>query len=85
MGAFDYSMESALFFARGLKFREQALGYKPFVRAAEAIRFAIEDLPSNTLRGCSLEVAEDMYVGNAIRGLYESEDFPLPRHVKPPK
>lgn len=85
MGAFDYSMEAALFFPRGLKFREQALGYMPFVRVAEAIRFAIEDLPSNTLRGCSLEVGEDRYAGDAILKLYKSVDFPLPRRVKPQK
>jgi hypothetical protein len=85
MGAFDYSMEAALFFAKGSKFREQALEYRLFVRAAEAIRFGVEDLPSNILRGCSLEVAEDRYAGDAILGLYESVDFPLPRRAKPPK
>ena len=83
MGAFNYSLEAALFFAKDTKFRQRALAYKQFVRAAEAIRFAIEDLPANTLRGCSLEVGEDRYMGVAILGLYESADFPLPRRVKP--
>jgi hypothetical protein len=82
MGAFDYSLEAALFFAKGSKFRDHALEYRLFVRAAEAIRFAIEDLPSNILRGCSLEVGEDRYVGDAILGLYESVDFPLPRRTE---
>ena len=81
MGAFDYSVEAALFFAKGPKFR-QALEYRLFERAAEAIRFAIEDLPSNVLRGCSLQVGEDRYMGDAILGLYESADFPLPRRAK---
>jgi hypothetical protein len=85
MGAFDYSVEAALFFAKRSKSPEQGLEYRLFVRAAEAIRFAIEDLPSNVLRGSSLEVGEDRYVGDAILGLYESVDFPLPRRVKPPK
>ena len=90
MSAFDYGEEAVLFSAKGTHFRPKSLEYRRleyrrFVRAAEAIRFAIEDLSSNMLGGCSLEVAEDMYVGNAIRGLYESEDFPLPRRVKPPK
>jgi hypothetical protein len=44
---------------------------------AEAIRFAIEGLPSNVLGGCSLEVAEDRYVGSAIRGPYEKRGFSL--------
>jgi hypothetical protein len=52
MGAFDYGAEAALFFAKGSKFRHkfrhQAVEYQLFVRVAEAIRFAIEDLPSNT-------------------------------------
>jgi hypothetical protein len=86
MGAFDYSMEAALFFAnKCTKFRQQALEYRQFVRAAEAIRFAIEDLPSNVLRVCSLEVGEDRYVGVAILKLYESVDFPLARRANPPK
>jgi len=82
MSAFDYSMEAGLFSAKGTHFRSRRLEYRRFVRAAEAIRFAIEDLPSNVLGGCSLEVAEDTYVGNAIRGLYECVDFPLPRRAK---
>lgn len=85
MAAFDYSMEAALFFARRSKFRQQALEYKQFLRAAEAIRFAIADLPSNVLRGCSLEVGEYRYVGVAILGLHESVDIPLPRRAKSPK
>ena len=87
MSAFDYGVEAGLFSAKGTHFWPKSLEYRRlkyrrFVRAAEAIRFAIEDLPSNMLDGCSLEVAEDMYVGNAIRGLYESEDFPLPRRTR---
>ena len=85
MGAFDYGMEAALFFTKGKKFRQQVVQYRRFVRAAEAIRFAIEDLPSNVLGGCSLEVDKDRYVGVAILGLYESVDYPLPRRAKPSK
>jgi hypothetical protein len=82
MGAFDYSVEAALFSAKGTHFRPKSVEYRRFVRVAEAIRFAIEDLPSNTLRGCSLEVGEDRYVGDAILELYKSVDFPLPRRTK---
>ena len=82
MGAFDYSLEAALFFAKGTKFRQKALEYRLFVQAAEAIRFAIEDLPSSVLRDCSLEIGDDRYVCAAILGLYESADFPLRRRAK---
>lgn len=85
MGAFDYSIGAALFFTRGTNVRQRPLEYRLFVRAAEAIRFAIEDLPSSGLRVCSLEVGDDRYVGDAILKLYESADFPLPRRAKPPK
>ncbi|HTV33249.1 MAG TPA: hypothetical protein VME69_09135 [Methylocella sp.] len=85
MNSCDYGMEAVLFFAKGMNFRQQVLEYRVFGRAAEAIRFVIEDLPSNVLRGCSLEVGEDRYSGDAILRLYESVDFPLPRRAKPPK
>jgi hypothetical protein len=85
VGAFDYGVEAALFSAKGTHFRPKSVEYRRFVRVAEAIRFAIEDLPSNTLPGCSLEVGEDRYVGDAILELYESVDFPLPRRAKSSK
>lgn len=82
MSDFDYGMEAGLFSAKGSRFRNKSLGYRRFDRAADAILFAVEQLPSDELRGCSLEVAEETYVGQAIRGLYESVDFPLPRRAE---
>ncbi|HET6375188.1 MAG TPA: hypothetical protein VFF88_04000 [Methylocella sp.] len=79
MCAFDYGVEAGLYMSKGRKFRQNALAYKRFSRAAEAIRFAMEELPSRELGGCSLEIGEDRYAGAAIRELYESVDFPLPR------
>jgi hypothetical protein len=83
MGAFDYAGEAGLFSAKSAKPRRKALGYRRFSRAADAIQFAVEELPSEMLRGCTLEVDERTYVGLAIRGLYESVDFPLQRRGKP--
>jgi hypothetical protein len=85
MSAFNYGIEAGLFTSKGGTSQQKVLKYRRFARAAEAIRFAIEELPSNVLGGCSLEVDEDRYAGNAIRGLYESVDFPLPRRMKPSK
>jgi hypothetical protein len=59
--------------------RRAPLGYRRFARAADAIRFAIEDLPSQFLTGTYLEVDEVRYQHSEIRGLYESADYPLPR------
>jgi hypothetical protein len=52
-----------------------------FAQAAEAIRFAIEDLPAECLLGAFLEVDERRYGNNEIRRLYESAEYPLIRHA----
>jgi hypothetical protein len=76
---FDYNTEAELFSARPRKSRRQPLGYKRFARAADAIRFAIEDLPPQLLIGTYLEVDEVRYESTQIRRLYDSADYPLAR------
>lgn len=78
---FDYSMKAELFSFKGRNFRRQPLGYKRFASAAEAIRFAIEDLPPQLLVGTCLEVDELRYVNAEIRRLYESLEYPLARRA----
>jgi hypothetical protein len=78
---FDYSTEAELFSAMKQKFRRSPLAYKRFARAADAIRFAIEELPSQFLIGTYLEVDEERYQGKDIRRLYESVDYPLTRRA----
>lgn len=41
--------------------RRAPVGYKRFARAADAIRFAIEGLPANTLASAWLEVGDDHF------------------------
>ena len=78
---FNYSTEAELFSMKPRNSRRAPLGYRRFARAADAIRFAIEDLPSQFLTGTYLEVDEIRYQHNEIRSLYESVDYPLARAV----
>ncbi|BBU60373.1 hypothetical protein MSC49_03080 [Methylosinus sp. C49] len=85
MSAFDYGMEAGLFSSKTLAKRsrpyQNSVEFRRFAQAAEAIRYAVEDMPAALLGTCSLEVAEATYTGAAIRSLYESAEFPLPRRI----
>ena len=90
MGFFDYSIEAELSptaSALGLcpirkRRMRQPIGYGRFARAADAIRFAIEELPPELLLAAQLKVAEERFDGDGIRRLYESADYPLTRRTK---
>ena len=85
--AFDYGSEAELFdfgtvgeldYSNNKRsaFKRRPLGYRRFARAADAIRFAIEEMPPQLLVTACLEVDEARFDGAAIRGLYESDDYP---------
>jgi hypothetical protein len=51
--------------------------YRRFDRAADAIQFAMEELPTPLLLGAFIEIDEARLGHADIRDLYESPDYPL--------
>jgi hypothetical protein len=82
MATVNFNAEAELFPPIRRSFSRGPVGYKRFKSVAEAIRFAMEELPPELLLGAYLEVEEDRFDESAIRQLYESEDYPLKRHRK---
>jgi hypothetical protein len=54
--------------------------YRRFATAAEAIRFAIEELPAVRALGAWMQVGDQRFDGDDIQRLYESNGYPLQRH-----
>lgn len=80
--SFDYDAPAELFPTRSRASRRQPMGYKRFTRAAEAIRYAIEELPAEFLVGAYLEVDEQRYDSQEMRRLYDSTGYPLDRSAE---
>jgi hypothetical protein len=78
---FDYQRSAELFPTRSRKPRRNPMTYKRFDTAAAAVRFAIEELPSDFLLGAYLQVDEDRFGSQGIRRLYDSIHYPLKRRV----
>ena len=51
--------------------------YRRFETAAEALRYAVEDLRTPKAFGAWLEVGDERFSSNDIQRLYEAEDYPL--------
>lgn len=82
---FDFGTAAELYSNKGRKFRRQPLGYRRFARAADAIRFAIEEMPAQLLQSACLEVDDVRFDGEGIRRLYESTEYPLVRLAGAPQ
>ncbi len=76
---FDYTAAAELFIAKRSGGPRGPLGYRRFPSAAEAIRFAIEQLPSPRMLGAFMQVGDLRFDADGIRSLYDHRDYPLPR------
>jgi hypothetical protein len=77
---FDYGAPAELFPSRGWK-KRNPVAYKRFDTAAEAIRFAVEEMPPPALLGACIEVSEARFGLREIHDLYESAAYPLKRRA----
>jgi hypothetical protein len=76
MTKIDFTAPAELFPSRNRNV-SQRVRYRRFDKAAEAIQFAIEELPGPLLLGATI-VTDDLRLSHTqIRELYESADYPL--------
>jgi hypothetical protein len=74
---FDYSVTAQLFMGKRKGGPRQPLRYRRFATAAEAIRFAVEELPAVRTLGAWMQAGDERFNGEDIQRLYESDDYPL--------
>jgi hypothetical protein len=79
MAFFDYGAAAELFPSRQRTRTLGAVNYMRFAAAADAIRYAVEEIPANSFRKTFLEVNEERFDSKGIRRLYDSAEYPLPR------
>ena len=83
---FNYR-DGASFYPCRSKHKGSRHRYRRFETVAEALRFAIEELPVALLRGAVLEVDEARFDGAQMQAMYDADAYPLIRHeiTRPPR
>jgi len=77
MQKFSYEAPAEVYPSR--RFAKSLARYRRFDRAAEAIRYVIEEMPAEWLVGTMIDVNGKRREGTAIRDLYDAADYPLER------
>jgi hypothetical protein len=77
MSSFDYSAPAELFLSKPAKGSRTKC--RRVATAAEALRFAVEDLRMPKAFGAWLEVGDEGFNSSGIQRLYEADDYPLPK------
>jgi hypothetical protein len=78
MDKFDFSAPAELFPSRNRKVASK-VKYRRFDKAADAVRFAVEDLPEPLLLGATIQIGDERFGHQQIRALYDSAEYPLKR------
>ena len=80
--AFNYAASAELFMPKRKRGVRQPLSYRRFATAAEAIRFAVEELPAVRTLGPWMQVGDERFNSDDILRLYESTGYPRRRRVR---
>lgn len=78
---FDYGLPAEIYVTTHRKWSRGAMTYRRFATAAEAISFAIDELPASQFAGTVMEVGEERFDHQAIRGLHDDVTRPTPPSV----
>jgi hypothetical protein len=78
ISGFNYRAPAELYPSRIKKGRGR-ITYRRFNTAAEALRFAMEEIPPAVLLGAYLEVDEARFGVAEMRNLYDAAGYPLKR------
>ena len=83
--AFDYDLPAGLSMPKhkGIRRRRATPHYRRFATAAEAIRFAVEEMPAVRTLGAWMQVGDERFDNDEIYRLYESSGYPLYRDAAP--
>jgi hypothetical protein len=80
--AFDYDSPAELFMPKQKGIRRRAAPrHRRFATAADAIRFAVEEMPAVRTLGAWMQVGNERFDSDEISRLYESSEYPLRRDV----
>ncbi len=82
---FDYAASAELFMPKRKRGVRQPLNYRRFATAADAIRFAVEELPAINALGPWMQVGDERFNSDDIRRLYDSTSYPRRRRVRKPR
>jgi len=76
MTKIDYAAEAQIYAIRRTGMKPH-MTHRRFPTTAEAIKFAVEELPANA--NVILEIDEDRFEAASIRQMYDATEYPLPR------